>query len=1101
MPLYALVACAHSDGASPAAAAKPPEPAEYKFAADTLPVGGAFTPWRDRKENLRPRLSVQDGHRFSISAAATSGDHSVFATNGTAGQVKVWEAASGRLLQSFSLGGEGGPVALSHDGSRLVASNGTHFAVWEVETGRRILRLAMPAEPKGALQGGNSLSAFVADVAISPDGSRVAATNRDGESAVWDVLTGRVVWARVAFGPRLLSLHFSADGQTIVGAGKQGKVITADANTGKQLGVFVPGGESARPLAISGDGKHMLVGTDDGVVALYDSASGNELRKFAGMGDAPTAAAFSADGKLLVAADHLRNFAVWQTTTGKRVLTPKNVTHQINGVSFNPAATHVYSADDGGKVLRWNLSTGAAEPMIEKRAVAQVPFLSGDGAAFLAGTEHYDLMALRYGEPALDRLPPRLRAIRQIGWAKPQPLGQVHATSDGQLIIATHRSHSVGIFDGRTGALLHDLAIGAKPSGIAISEDGKFAAVAHQSSRSSRGVSEVLLFDAKTGAVLGRAPVSKNRDDGFGSGPTAMHLAFAGDGSALVGADTFGRVQGWLTTAEMKPLWTNSEVSVRCIAPIAGTGNVITCGEDSTLRLRDARTGHLVDTIVVEAEPTALDVSGDGRYAAISTFQGDFRFYDLRAKQEVLRLLPGEMGRYLFASPEGYYTTSAVAPDGVGFQLGLRGFPFDQFDLKLNRPDKVLTSYGLAPRPLVDAYHRAFLKRLRRMGVTEAAAGAVSGLPELEIVGRAPLPSTSARTIKLKVRARGDGAALSRLLVHVNDVPIDGARGRPITPAPAPGQWWQGEVDVVLSAGTNRIQLSAQSVQGDESLRQTVTTRYTGTAPKGVLHVATIGVSAYKDARWNLQYAAKDARDLASGLKARRGAHRDVRITTLTDGDATAERIKALRAGFMKTSVDDTVVLFVAGHGLISDELDYYFATADVDFDAPASRGLAYDALEGLLDGIPARQKLLLIDTCHSGEVDKEEVERTTAAPSTDGRVQTRAVGHRGLKKTNRVRLPGLGDVSRLLTELFADLRRGSGATVISASGGAEFALESDEWHNGVFTYAVLRGLEGKPTLPISALRTYVVEQVQKLTGGQQTPTSRRINLSSDFSL
>ena len=48
------------------------------------------------------------------------------------------------------------------------------------------------------------------------------------------------------------------------------------------------------------------------------------------------------------------------------------------------------------------------------------------------------------------------------------------------------------------------------------------------------------------------------------------------------------------------------------------------------------------------------------------------------------------------------------------------------------------------------------------------------------------------------------------------------------------------------------------------------------------------------------------------------------------------------------------------------------------------------------------------------------------------------------------------------MKELFADLRRGTGATVTSSAGGAEYALESSQWNNGVFTYSIIEGIETK---------------------------------------
>jgi uncharacterized caspase-like protein len=90
---------------------------------------------------------------------------------------------------------------------------------------------------------------------------------------------------------------------------------------------------------------------------------------------------------------------------------------------------------------------------------------------------------------------------------------------------------------------------------------------------------------------------------------------------------------------------------------------------------------------------------------------------------------------------------------------------------------------------------------------------------------------------------------------------------------------------------------------------------------------------------------------------------------------ATRENILAVKQKLMQTHVDDEVILYVSGHGLLDKNFDFYFATYDMNFSNPEEKGILYDDLEGLLDGIPARKKLLLMDACHSGEVDKENIE------------------------------------------------------------------------------------------------------------------------------
>jgi uncharacterized caspase-like protein len=92
--------------------------------------------------------------------------------------------------------------------------------------------------------------------------------------------------------------------------------------------------------------------------------------------------------------------------------------------------------------------------------------------------------------------------------------------------------------------------------------------------------------------------------------------------------------------------------------------------------------------------------------------------------------------------------------------------------------------------------------------------------------------------------------------------------------------------------------------------------------------------------------------------------------------------------------------------------------------------------------------------------------------------------------------------------EWFADLRRGTGAAVISSASGNEYALEGEQWHNGVFTYAVLDGLKngkadrnGDGVVTVSELEAFVIDAVRSLTKGRQNPTVRRENLDYDFAV
>lgn len=457
-----------------------------------------------------------------------------------------------------------------------------------------------------------------------------------------------------------------------------------------------------------------------------------------------------------------------------------------------------------------------------------------------------------------------------------------------------------------------------------------------------------------------------------------------------------------------------------------------------------------------------------------------------------------EAGDYLFSTPDQYYMGSKDLKDLVFFKHGDEYFEFEQFDLKYNRPDIVLERLGYADTSLISAYHQAYLKRLKKMGFTEEMLKDDFHLPNLKIKNFEQIRTLINKgEIELNLHLEDSKYPLDRINVWVNDVAVFGTTG--ISLRSLQSQSLDKTVKIPLAKGDNKVQLSVLNQVGAESFKETFNISSSAGKAKPDLYLITIGVSEFEQQDYNLTYAAKDAQDIAQLFKKSK-VYGQVKSQTLLNEAVTRDNIKALESFLSKADINDHVLIFFAGHGVLSSHLDYYLATSDLDFDHPEKKGLLYDDLENLLDGIHPLNKTLIIDACHSGEIDKEEMELAAAQNTNSGEVQFRAVGHTVSSKL------GSQNTLELTKSLFTDLRRGTGATVISSAGGMEFAMESEAWKNGLFTYTVLYGIQsGKADLDqngeiwLSELQRFVSAEVTQLSKGKQQPTSRIENLTTDF--
>ena len=487
----------------------------------------------------------------------------------------------------------------------------------------------------------------------------------------------------------------------------------------------------------------------------------------------------------------------------------------------------------------------------------------------------------------------------------------------------------------------------------------------------------------------------------------------------------------------------------------------------------------------------------------------------------------------VFVTGDYYYASRDEKSSGIHFSDGRRTYPFEQFDLRLNRPDIVLERLG-APPEAVGIAKQLREKRLKRMGVTEEMLKPDFHVPEIEIVGEVPA-TTDGSEINLTVKANDSKYPLERLKVYVNNVPVNGRDGELLreerkvdggllgritnafSGAPTGPQSLERAIPIKLAAGRNKIQVSVLNNAGAESLYANAEVNCTAKRPKPTLYAVAMGVSEYSNADWNLKYAAKDARDVLANLKAKAGdQYGEVKELLLTDKDVTKESLAKVREFLKGATIDDTVMMFAAGHGLLDSKYDYYFGTTDIDFNNPSDKGIAFEEFDDILADLPCLKKSLLVDTCHAGELDEEEKTLLAsagsggAAPLPTGQgIAMRSIGTRGMNVKAIEGARGASEWYERLQGLFVDLRRGSGSTILTSAAGAEYALESSEQQNGLFTYAVLEALDGKKdadtdkdgSIEMSELGEYVKKRVAELTNNKQTPNTRRVNLEGDFTL
>jgi WD40 repeat protein len=253
------------------------------------------------RASFKHKVRVEGSERWERVAVSPDGTLVAGALDACAGEVKLWDVATGKEVAALA-GGKRPPSALvfNADGKRLAAGGDEGVHVWDVGTHKELTTL-------------KAHSGSVTVLTFSPDGKKVGAAGGT-QAKVWDVDTGKelasLLYPLHDFG--VPGLAFSRDLTTLAAQHHQ-EIDLWDVATGKARATLSEHRGEVVFLAYSPDDKTLIASSTRyegrsrkplGDVKLWDVTTGKERVALKGPFGRVRLAALSPDGKTLALLEH-----------------------------------------------------------------------------------------------------------------------------------------------------------------------------------------------------------------------------------------------------------------------------------------------------------------------------------------------------------------------------------------------------------------------------------------------------------------------------------------------------------------------------------------------------------------------------------------------------------------------------------------------------------------------------------------------------------------------------------------------------------------------------------------------------------------------------
>ena len=1034
---------------------------------------------------------IQKGHELAVIAVAISPDSNYVATGSRDKSAKLWELSTGREVRSF-LGHEASVNSLdfSRDGKYLITSSGDKSVrIWETSSGKEIFKaepdnerltdVALSSDGKFFITAGYGDTARVYDfqskkiqaripvnpdkgrgygvsIAISPDNQWIGFGEDNRVATVYRTSDWQQVY-KFEFtegwcGGCYTSLVFSPDKKSFFMASHNGPLKKYNLQNGKLIKQLTDKVEELRSLSISPDGKKLLV-ADEKQVKIYDAESGNELQTInPALTEELNESIFTQSGKLILITCDDNTTTIWDLNKNKKT---GSLTGFLNDRDLGGLTYDQDNFWDAGmaKYVRFKnhllISKNGKELIKGKFGVKVKRWDIASGKALMEYTGHkkavlcYDLskdgkrLVTGGGDGKIILWDTQTGDSIQAIQSYRQPILDIHFSEDETQITTSSWDATMKIHDLKTKKLLHYWEF---------KEFGSAFNVAW-------GPNNLYLLSAQHKELTmweidSHEPVRQF----IGHQDQVSSLRLSADQKSLLTASWDGSIRLWdigtaLSTKKLK----GHVGAVHVAIYSADERSVFSAGADRVIRLWDLQNSTVSRTFEGHnAEVTSLLLSPDNKMLISHSVDGVTKFWDLATGKEFFEHIHFGEKEWMVKNPEGYFHGTDEARKYIHFVNGMKTYSVDQFFDEFFRPDllpKIFQNRGSA-----DEY-KGIQGKLN------------NSPPPLIKVATLPGPDATQAEVLIRMTDSGTGIENVKLFHNGKSIPIDNQ----LLKLPSrKGESTTYRHLINLVGGTNTITASATNKDKIESDPHSVEVFSDHSSKSSVCYILSVGINQYKNPKMTLNYAKPDAESFGKVLNEKGSLFKNIELHSLYDGEASRSNIlKKLEELSAKIHQEDVFIFYYAGHGSMVDNQFFFIPSESsrlYDISALQREAIEASVLQEKLKKIKALKQLIVMDACQSGA--------SVELLATRGAAEEKAI---------------------------AQLSRSAGIHVMASAGSEQFATEFSELGHGLFTYLLIKALQGDADgapkdgkVTIYELKSYLDDQVpemtQKMKGKPQYP-------------